>query len=194
MNDWRLAGFALACFGLAGCTGGLTKESQPTMTLSEAICEVQNALIETSRGQDEARAGMMLGKATVSLQLGVKDNAEVAVGGELVKGIVTWGPSAKRSKEATTGNTLTIEFVSAAGAAGNPIRFYSLGVPPRSMSAKDMNTLEDLLGRYGYEGIDESAATSIPLPAVQPKDCSQFALKKATKTSGSARASEAASP
>ncbi|GAB3050083.1 hypothetical protein [Stenotrophomonas tumulicola] len=179
MKNWQIAGIALACFGSAGCFGGLTKESQPTMTLSEAICEVQNALIETSRGQDEARAGMKLGKATVALQLGVKDNAEVAVGGELVKGIVTWGPSAKRAKEATTGNTLTIEFVPAATGSGGNIfeRFYHLNGVGTRLPASDLEALSEMSASEGHKGATGETTSPMPVPAVEPKDCSQFALK-----------------
>lgn len=179
MKNLQIAGVVLVCFGLTGCFDGLTKGSQPTMTLSEAICEVQNSLIETSRGQDEARAGMKLAKATVSLQLGVKDSAELSLDGELVKGIVTWGPSAKGAREATTGNTLTIEFEPAAiDLEGNHrewlFRQKSLGRP---LSESDMKLLGEIAGSDGLRGSVGPGVLVTTATSVEPKDCRQFALK-----------------
>ena len=179
MTSWTRFGIAAACVGQVGCAGGLIKSAQPTMTLSEAICQVQNSLIETSRGQDQARAGMKLAKATVTLQLGVKDSAEASVDAGLAKGIVTWGPSAKRAKEATTNNTLTIEFQPVASSQNgeNDDRVYIHKAGDGEWVVLKSKQLSDELAvQEPAKAKSGSSEASAPSKVLEPVNCGTFAL------------------
>lgn len=97
---------------LSGCRGfgGEPKQVQATMTLEEAICRLQDALIETKRPKDK-QAGLKVGEATAELSLGLKSTGSVETGAKLKLGIVEWGPKASYSRERTSGNKISVKFV-----------------------------------------------------------------------------------
>ncbi len=105
MAKGTMLGAVLLC-ALSGCA--TTGQKPTTMSLAQAICEVQNAIVRTQR--TEYRAGLTPAEASVTLALAAKQAAAGEVGAKLTLGIVEWGPKGSYSRERSQANTLTIKF------------------------------------------------------------------------------------
>lgn len=98
---------AISCVTGCATTRGTARAS---MSLEQAICEIQNAIVKTRRPAS-TRAGVTPSEASVTLALGVKDVKAGEVSGKLKLGIVEWGPKGSWSRENTALSTLQIKFV-----------------------------------------------------------------------------------
>ena len=106
------------------------------MTLEQAICQIQNALIKTKRPVDTA-AGIAPSEATVVLALGSTTVYNGKLGAKATLGIVEWAPEGGWSNEGSLANTLTIKFVASKSTTGGsnwlPSSFSeqpTTGIPP----------------------------------------------------------------
>ena len=95
----------------AGC--GSTKAVKK-LTLAQAICEVQEAIIATRRDAGTTQAGLMPAEVTVTLQLTAKETSSRSVGVALPNGVSTWTLGSSASSEGNHANTMAIKFIPAA--------------------------------------------------------------------------------
>jgi len=89
-----------------------------SMTIAQAICEVQNAIVRTRRYDAASRAGLAIGEATVQFSLKATEAAGASGGAKIPVGVVEWSMGSSSSLGREAGNILTIKFVDPTGSAG----------------------------------------------------------------------------
>lgn len=112
MKSRTLGVACLTVITLAMCGCNSTKNYK-TLTLAEAICEVQDAIVATRREPGSAQAGLLPAEVTVTLQLAAKENSAHTVGVVIPNGVTNWTLGSSRSSEGSQANTMAIKFIPA---------------------------------------------------------------------------------
>jgi len=119
--DRRLFALAVASLVLSGCVTVRVPSDyvdKKSMTIAQAICEVQNAIVRTRRDDAASRAGLAIGEATVQFHLKATEVAGTSGGAKIPVGVVEWSMGSTSSLGREAGNTLTIKFVNPTGNSG----------------------------------------------------------------------------
>ena len=146
------------------------------MTLEEAICQLQEALIKTKRPKGK-QAGLKVGEATAELSLGLKGTGMVEAGGKLTLGIVEWGPKASYTRERTAGNTLTVKFVPS---EDGPYLYKFFGADGKPIQATQVLTFMGVDGKpiTAQLNLKEEQAPTETTNTSETDYCAQLAVKK----------------
>src|SRR5690606_36964627 len=105
---------AAIALALAGCVTLRVPSDyvdKKSMTIAQAICEVQNAIVRTRRYDAASRAGLAIGEATVQFSLKATEAAGASGGAKIPVGVVEWSMGSSSSLGREAGNILTIKFV-----------------------------------------------------------------------------------
>lgn len=112
---------ATVALALSGCvTVRMPSDyvDRKSMTIAQAICEVQNAIVLTRRQDAASRAGLAIGEATVQFNLKAAESSGASGGAKMPVGVVEWSMGSTSSLGREAGNTLTIKFVNPTGSTG----------------------------------------------------------------------------
>lgn len=189
MKSRTLGVACIVAITLATCGCNSTKNYK-TLTLAEAICEVQDAIVATRREPGSAQAGLLPAEVTVTLHLAAKETSSSSVGVVIPNGVTTWTLGSSRASEGSQSNTMAIKFIPAAlapttTALGEAIARQEF--PPEAVMGpgSGLNThshdqTRELLKQFQADGAKKEAEAQ----STKTVSCKQFAEPTAQSKKG----------